>query len=105
MTNLELTLWTHALVAGTITAMIAFSKGRTLSVLLWFLFGSLFSVVAITAAILAEPLGKDCTECCERIKQDARKCPHCGSRQHDREVTTLVDETLSGEIPSGLVRR
>jgi hypothetical protein len=79
--NLELILWKFAFVSGLIIAMIVYSKGRALSVLAWFVFGALCFPIALTAALLLEPLGKDCIQCAERIKEEALKCEYCGSQQ------------------------
>lgn len=68
-----------------ITAAAAQARGR--NVVLWFVLGMVFSLLALLAVLVMGNVGGEtvsrrthvrCPDCREAVRKDARKCKHCG---------------------------
>jgi len=66
-----------------IPAKIAADKGR--SFLEWYLFGIIFFIAALPAAVLARDERAVCPLCRETVKDEAVVCPHC-QREIEPEI-------------------
>jgi hypothetical protein len=65
-----------AMVLGVVPAMIASKKGG--NGFLWWIYGTALFVIALVHALLMEDrTRRSCPFCAERIKQEAKVCPHC----------------------------
>jgi hypothetical protein len=76
MTSTELvTILFWGVALGLIPAVLAHRKGRGFWT--WWLFGSLFWIIAIVAVFVVEDRRPKCPECREPVQREAVRCPHC----------------------------
>jgi hypothetical protein len=67
---------------GIVTALLAAKKGR--NAFGWWLFGTLFFLMALPMLLILEPTEsgwtKKCAHCAQWVKKDASRCRYCGER-------------------------
>jgi hypothetical protein len=64
-----------AVLIGLIPAVIARKKGRAF--VGWWVYGALLLIVALPHALLCKDRSYRCLHCAEKIRPEARICPHC----------------------------
>jgi uncharacterized membrane protein YeaQ/YmgE (transglycosylase-associated protein family) len=102
-----------AAVIGLLPAAIAHNKGQSFA--LWWLYGAALFIVALPHAILLKPDAralaqrgsasgmKQCPDCAELVKSEARKCRFCG---HEfGEVTIEADGDIARYAVGGSLRQ
>jgi hypothetical protein len=84
MNNLDWSLFLMAFMIGLLPAAIARHKGRDF--LAWWVFGDLFFMIALPAAILMKPGSHECER--RQLWQSAiKECPACGGINQREAVT------------------
>jgi hypothetical protein len=73
-----------AALLGLLPGWIASRKGR--SFFEWWIFGALFFIIALPAALIVGDRRRRCPYCAEPIRDEAVVCPHCQRDLLDTQV-------------------
>lgn len=86
-----------AAIIGVIPGLIARSKGRDF--IPWWLYGSLFFILALPHSLLMRSTARRCPFCAEKVRKEASVCSHCARPIGGNGISDVSEKHDLGAYP------